>query len=91
MANGETPNPVLGVQVPPPLIHCRGKKARCGMIKKINTFLTEVRGELAKVSWSTREELMGSTAVVLVFTALMTIFIGMTDFVLSFVLKVLFR
>jgi len=26
------------------------------MIKKINTFLTEVRGELAKVSWSTREE-----------------------------------
>ncbi|HOU36635.1 MAG TPA: preprotein translocase subunit SecE [Candidatus Omnitrophota bacterium] len=61
------------------------------MIKKINTFLTEVRGELAKVSWSTREELMGSTAVVLVFTALMAIFIGMTDFVLSFVLKVIFR
>ncbi|HNQ50716.1 MAG TPA: preprotein translocase subunit SecE [Candidatus Omnitrophota bacterium] len=61
------------------------------MIKRISTFLSEVRGELAKVSWSTREELMGSTAVVLVFTALMAAFIGITDFVLSFALKIIFR
>jgi len=61
------------------------------MIKKINTFLTEVRGELTKVSWSTREELMGSTAVVLVFTALMTVFIGVMDFLLSFGLKIVFK
>jgi len=61
------------------------------MIKKISTFLTEVRGELAKVSWSTREELMGSTAVVLVFTALMTVFIGVIDFLLSFGLNIIFK
>jgi preprotein translocase subunit SecE len=61
------------------------------MIKRISTFLTEVRGELAKVSWSTREELMGSTAVVLVFTALMTFFIGVIDFLLSFALKIIFK
>ncbi|MDD4940626.1 MAG: preprotein translocase subunit SecE [Candidatus Omnitrophica bacterium] len=61
------------------------------MIKRISTFLSEVRGELAKVSWSTREELMGSTAVVLVFTALMAAFIGITDFVLSFALRFIFR
>ncbi|MFA5099816.1 MAG: preprotein translocase subunit SecE, partial [Candidatus Omnitrophota bacterium] len=61
------------------------------MIKKISTFLTEVRGELTKVSWSTREELMGSTAVVLTFTALMTVFIGVIDFLLSFALKIVFK
>jgi len=61
------------------------------MIKKIGTFLVEVREELAKVSWSTREELMGSTAVVLVFTALMAVFIGVVDFMLSLGLKFIFR
>jgi len=61
------------------------------MIKKISTFLTEVRGELAKVSWSTREELMGSTAVVLTFTALLAVFIGVIDFLLSMALKIVFK
>jgi preprotein translocase subunit SecE len=61
------------------------------MIKKISTFITEVRGELAKVSWSTREELIGSTAVVLTFTALMTVFIGAVDFLLSIALKIIFK
>ena len=61
------------------------------MIKRISAFLTEVRGELAKVSWSTRDELLGSTSVVLVFTALLAVFIGVIDFLLSFVLKIIFK
>ena len=51
----------------------------------------QVRGELSKVSWSTREELMGSTAVVLTFTALMAVYIGVIDFLLSIALKIVFK
>ena len=61
------------------------------MLKKIGNFLTEVRGELSKVSWSTREELMGSTAVVLGFTGLMALFIGIVDLLLSYLLKIVFK
>jgi preprotein translocase subunit SecE len=61
------------------------------MLKKISSFLIQVRGELAKVSWSTREELIGSTSVVLTFTALMAVFIGVIDFLLSIALKIVFK
>jgi len=67
------------------------KKKEDIMIKKVGNFVAEVRGELAKVSWSTREELMGSTAVVLTLTGLMAVFIGVIDFLLSYVLKLIFK
>ena len=61
------------------------------MIKKIGSFFGEVRGELAKVSWSTREELIGSTIVVLTLTALLTIFIGFVDLSLTKILSIVFK
>ena len=60
-------------------------------MKRVVTFLNEVKLELSKVSWSTREELMGATAVVFVFTALMTVYIGVVDLALSKVLSVIFK
>ncbi len=61
------------------------------MIKRISTFLGEVRAELGKVAWSTREEVLGSTAVVFMMIAIMTVFIGVVDLVLSNILRLLFR
>jgi preprotein translocase subunit SecE len=60
-------------------------------MKPIVTFLNEVKVELSKVSWSTREELMAATVVVFVFTALMTVYIGVVDLALSKVLSVIFK
>ncbi|HOW43000.1 MAG TPA: preprotein translocase subunit SecE [Candidatus Omnitrophota bacterium] len=60
-------------------------------MKPIVTFLSEVKVELSKVSWSTREELLAATAVVFVFTALMTVYIGVVDLALSKVLSVIFK
>ncbi len=51
------------------------------MANKIVNFIREVKIELGKVSWSTKEELFVSTIVVLVSVALLGIFIGMCDFV----------
>jgi preprotein translocase subunit SecE len=51
--------------------------------QQIKKFLQEVKAELSKVAWSTREELVSSTLVVIVITGIMGIFIGIIDFLLS--------
>ncbi|MFH0791304.1 MAG: preprotein translocase subunit SecE [Candidatus Omnitrophota bacterium] len=59
--------------------------------QKIKTFILEVKTELTKVSWSNRQELMGSTIVVIVITSVMTIYIGLLDLILSRILRFIFR
>jgi len=54
-------------------------------------FLVETRVELQKVSWSSRQELMSSTTVVIVTTILMGMFVGMCDLLLSRVLSLILR
>ena len=61
------------------------------MLEKIKNFFSEVRAEMQKVTWPTREELISSTGVVLVTMLLLSTFIGIADFVLSYVLAVIMR
>ena len=61
------------------------------MINKIKGFLSEVSAEMQKVTWPTREELTGSTGVVLMMMFFLSTFIGIADFVLSYVLAVIMR
>ena len=61
------------------------------IIAKPVNFLKEVRAELSKVSWSTRKELLASTVLVITVTAIMTVFIGIVDLVLSRFLSVIFK
>jgi len=58
---------------------------------KIKTFILEVKTELTKVSWSTRQELMSSTVVVIVITAITAAFIGVIDICLSQILSFVFK
>ena len=53
------------------------------MANKVVGFFNDVKLEMAKVSWSTRDELIGSTIVVIVSLAVLSIFIGVCDVVLS--------
>jgi len=57
--------------------------------KTVN-FLKEVRLELSKASWSSRQELLGATFVVIGITAIMTVFIYIVDIGLTKLLRVLF-
>jgi len=68
-----------------------GRDFVVSIFKKTVNFLTEVKAELGKVSWSTRQELIGSTIVVIVITAIMSLFIGMIDICLSKLLSILFK
>ncbi len=61
------------------------------MIKKTQAFFQDVRAEMQKVTWPTREELMGSTAVVLMTMVILSTFIGVADFMFANGLKLILR
>jgi len=57
-------------------------------MKRIKNFFAEVKEELAKVVWPSRNELWGSTGVVILTTLILAAFIGIVDFILSIVLRI---
>ena len=59
-------------------------------MEKIKRFLKEVVAELRKVTWPTKDELIGSTIVVIVVSLVIAIFIGIVDRILGFVVQALF-
>jgi len=61
------------------------------ILEKTSQFITEVKIEMQKVSWSTKDELIGSTVVVIVSTLLLAVFIGAVDIVLSRVMALIIR
>ena len=58
---------------------------------KIQKFILEVRTELTKVHWSTRQELMGATVVVITITSITALYIGIIDLFLTKILSILFK
>jgi preprotein translocase subunit SecE len=61
------------------------------MFNKVLQFIQEVRIELGKVTWPSREDIIGSTGVVLIFATMMAIFIGAFDLLLSKIIAMLVR
>ncbi len=61
------------------------------IFSRITKFITEVKVEMQKVSWSSRNELIGSTGVVIISTALLAVFIGIVDLILSRFVSILLR
>ncbi|MFH1854505.1 MAG: preprotein translocase subunit SecE [Candidatus Omnitrophota bacterium] len=61
------------------------------IFSRITKFITEVKVEMHKVSWSDRQELIGSTGVVIVSTLLLAIFIGIVDIILSRFVSILLK
>ena len=60
------------------------------LLKPVN-FLKEVKQELTKVSWSSRQELAGATIAVIIVTFIMAVYIGIADLALSKLLSILFK
>jgi len=64
-----------------------GIKKLDGFTKSSVDFLTETEVELKKVSWPSREELTGSTFVVIFVTIILGIYIVGVDYVVSTIMK----
>lgn len=59
-------------------------------MQKIVKFLKETRAEMKKVTWPTKDEIIGSTIVTVVVSIIVSIFIGMVDFVLDKAVRAIF-
>jgi preprotein translocase subunit SecE len=58
---------------------------------KLTKFIKEVELELRRVTWPSRNDLIGSTRVVIVVSLIMAIFIGVVDRILTEILKLVVR
>jgi len=59
------------------------------MANKVTLFFKDIKLEMSKVSWPTKDELIGSTIIVLVSLALLSFFIGVCDVVLSKIVNII--
>jgi len=66
-------------------------RGRDKMFGKIANFFSEVTVELKKVSWPTKNELIGSTSVVIISVAIMALYIGICDFIFSKAIHLVIR
>ena len=53
------------------------------MFEKISQYINGVQVEIRKVSWLSKDEMMGSTIIVGIFSALVSIFLFVVDFGLT--------
>ena len=59
------------------------------MANKVAGFFNDIKLEMSKVSWPTRDELIGSTIIVMVSLAILSMFIGICDLFLSKIVNVI--
>ena len=53
------------------------------MIQKISQYFTGIQTEMKKVTWLSKEEMLGSTVIVGVFSVMIALFLFFVDFGLS--------
>ncbi|MCX8026903.1 MAG: preprotein translocase subunit SecE [Thermodesulfovibrionales bacterium] len=61
------------------------------MFKKVKDFFTEVKIETKKVNYPSKEELIGSTWVVLITVFIVSLFLGIVDISLSKIISFIIR
>jgi preprotein translocase subunit SecE len=62
-----------------------------GVIGRVREFVREVLAEFRKVTWPSRQELINSTAVVVVLTAVIAVFLGVVDVSLTRLVELILR
>jgi len=60
--------------------------AEPGFFKRIINFLRDVRTEIGKVTWPSKEEIRKATTVIVIFVTALGLLIGLMDAILQFLL-----
>jgi len=61
------------------------------LFKRVRNYLADVWAEMKKVSWVQRKELFTTTLVVIVFSTVLAVFIGVFDFIFSHLLSIVLK
>jgi len=59
-------------------------------VEKVKQYLKDTMGELRKMSWPTKDELIGSTIVTVVVSVIISVFIGAVDRILVLLMQAIF-
>ncbi len=59
------------------------------IMNKAVQFVSQAKAELKKVTWPTRKQTLASTGVVMVIVAIMALYLGIIDFILAKLVKVI--
>lgn len=62
-----------------------------GWLKRVTIYTQQTREELRKCTWPTRQELWGSTVLVMLATLLLGLFTVVVDFVFTWVVQGMFK
>jgi preprotein translocase subunit SecE len=60
-------------------------------VEKLKKYFKETLAEMRKMTWPTKDELIGSTIVTIVVSILVSIFIGVVDYLLNGGIHLIFR
>ncbi len=60
-----------------------------GLFERMGRSLRDMKGEMKKVVWPTKKQLVNNTIVVFVFVAICAVFIGVLDLVFSGALRLI--
>jgi len=66
-------------------------KPKDNIITKSTQFLREVKVELKKVTWPSRKQTIGSTAVVIALVMIISLFLGVVDFGISSLIRIVLQ
>jgi preprotein translocase subunit SecE len=58
---------------------------------QLKNFVVETWQELKKVTWPTRRETLGATAVVIILVLLTSLYLGLVDMVIQYVISLFYR
>jgi preprotein translocase subunit SecE len=76
---------VLGVRAPPGLLLKVMKKGN--IVQRIKNYLTEVKGELKKVTWPSKNDLQKTTIAVIILSIIIGIYLTLIDISFQKVVK----
>jgi preprotein translocase subunit SecE len=61
------------------------------LFKRVRNYLADVWAEMKKVSWVQRKELFTTTLVVIIFSSVLALFVGVVDFIFSRLLGIILK
>jgi preprotein translocase subunit SecE len=82
---------VVALKKPSAVAKAPAVKKEPNIIDKSLQFLREVRVELKKVTWPSRKQTLGATAVVIILVMIISLFLGLVDFGLSNLIRVILQ
>ena len=56
-------------------------------MRRLQNYIRDVILELRKVTWPTRDELRGATITVIIFAVICSLFVGIVDFALGYIVR----